>query len=101
LRAAYINFAPKGGHATLGIADGFGIGAAFYNDGKLIGSGEFIVDLANGVFEVGLDVAKLDLGPIELSDVLVDIRLAPSNSHYHIAGKAQLLGAHGDRIKYR
>lgn len=93
LRAAYINFAPKGGHAALGIADGFGIGATFYNDGKLIGSGEFVVDLANGVFEVGLDVPELDLGPVELQDVLVDIRLAPSNSHYHVAGKAQLLGA--------
>ncbi len=93
LRAAFINFAPKGGNEVLGIADGFGIGATFYNDGKLIGSGEFIVDLANGVFEAGLDVPKLDLGPLEISDVLVDIRLAPNNSHYHVAGTAELLGA--------
>lgn len=93
LRTAYINFAPQGGNEALGIADGFGIGAAFYDDGKLLGSGEFIVDLANGVFEAGLDIPKLDLGPVELNDVLVDIRLAPTDSHYHVAGTAELLGA--------
>ncbi len=93
LREAYINFAPYGGHEALGITDGFGIGAAFYDDGRLIGSGEFIVDLANGVFEAGLDVPKFDLGPVELSDVVIDIRLAPTDSHYHVAGKAELLGA--------
>ncbi|MEQ9410727.1 MAG: hypothetical protein RIK87_23655 [Fuerstiella sp.] len=93
LRAAFINFAPKGGNEALGIADGFGIGGAFYNDGKLLGSGAFIVDLANGVFEAGLDIPKLDLGPVELSDVIVDIRLAPTDSHYHVAGTAELMGA--------
>ncbi len=93
LRAAYINFAPYGGNEALGIEDGFGIGAAFYDDGKLLGSGEFIVDMANGVFEAGLDIPELNLGPVELSDVLVDIRLAPTDSHYHVAGTAELLGA--------
>ncbi|MEZ6043859.1 MAG: hypothetical protein R3C20_25460 [Planctomycetaceae bacterium] len=93
LRAAYINFAPHGGNAELGIEDGFGIGAAFYNDGKLIGSGEFIVDLANGVFEAGLQVPEMHLGPVELNDVSVDIRLAPTNSWYRVAGQAQLMGA--------
>lgn len=93
LRTAFINFAPYGGNEALGIEDGFGIGGAFYDDGKLLGSGEFIVDLASGVFEVGLEIPELDLGPVELSDVLVDIRLASTDSHYHIAGTAELLGA--------
>ncbi len=93
LRTAYVNFAPNGGNEALGITDGFGIGGAFYNDGKLLGSGEFIVDLASGVFEVGLDIPELNLGPVELNDVLVDIRIATTDSHFHVAGTANLLGA--------
>ncbi|APZ90696.1 hypothetical protein [Fuerstiella marisgermanici] len=93
LRTAYVNFAPYGGNAELGITDGFGIGGAFYDDGKLLGSGEFIVDLASGVFEVGLEIPELDLGPVELNDVLIDIRIATTDSHYHVAGTAALMGA--------
>lgn len=93
LRDAYLNFAPKGGHAELGIADGFGIGGDFLKGGTLIASGEFMVDLQSGAFEVGLEVPQLELGPVELSNVIVDIRLAPQDSHYHVAGTAGILGA--------
>ncbi|MEP3480520.1 MAG: hypothetical protein ABJZ55_14815 [Fuerstiella sp.] len=93
LRDAYINFAPNGGNEQLGIEDGFGLGAAFYDDGKLLGSGEFVVDMAQGVFEVGIEIPELELGPVDLDDVLVDLRLSPTDSHYRVAGTATLLGA--------
>ena len=94
LRDAFINFAPKGGNEVLGIEDGFGIGGAFYNGDTLLGSGGFVVDLAGGVFEANLDIPKLDLGPLEISDVVIDVRIAPVDSHYEVAGTATLLGAH-------
>ena len=93
LRAAFINFAPRGGHAELGIEDGFGIGGAFYNDGQLLGSGMFVADLASGTFEAGLNVPQLDLGPVKISDVLVDIRVSPDSSFFRAEGRAQLMGA--------
>lgn len=93
LRDAFINFAPYGGNEELGIEDGFGLGGAFYDDGKLLGSGEFIVDMAQGVFEVGLEIPELELGPVNLSDVIVDLRLAPTDSHYRVGGSASLMGA--------
>lgn len=94
LREAFINFAPNGGNAELEIEDGFGLGGSFYDDGKLLGSGEFLVDLANGVFEVSLEIPELDLGPVDLNDVVVDLRLSPTDSHYRVGGTAQLMGAH-------
>lgn len=94
LRNAFINFAPYGGDEQLGIDDGFGLGGSFYDDGKLLGSGEFAVDMANGVFEVALEIPELDLGPIDLNDVVVDLRLSPVDSHYRVGGTARLMGAH-------
>lgn len=93
LRTAFVNFAPKGGNEALGIEDGFGIGGAFYNDGELLGSGTFVVDLANGVFEAGLDIPKIKLGPVELSDVVVDVRMSPDDAYFRAEGTAELLGA--------
>lgn len=93
LRDAFINFAPYGGNEDLGIEDGFGLGGAFYDDGKLLGSGEFLVDMAQGVFEVGLEIPELDLGPVELNDVVVDLRISPTDSHYRVGGSASLMGA--------
>lgn len=94
LREAFINFAPNGGNEELGIENGFGLGGSFYDDGKLLGSGEFIVDMAKGVFEVGLEIPELDLGPVDLNDVVVDLRLSPTDSHYRVGGTATLMGAH-------
>ncbi len=68
--------APQGGNAELGITDGFGIGGDFYDDGELLAEGEFEVDLERFCFEVALDIPKLELGPIDLSDVVIDIRIA-------------------------
>ncbi len=58
----------------------------------MLGSGEFIVDLDSGVFEVGLEIPELDFGPVALNDVLIDIRIATTDSHYHVAGTAALMG---------
>lgn len=93
LRTVFINFAPRGGNEALGIADGFGIGGAFYNDGELLGAGAFVVDLAGGVFEARLEIPELDLGPVEMIDVIVDMRLAPLDSHFRAAGTAEMMGA--------
>ncbi|MCR9199340.1 MAG: hypothetical protein NXI04_11895 [Planctomycetaceae bacterium] len=93
LRAAFINFAPHGGNAALGIEDGFGIGGAFYNDGKLLGSGVFVADLATGTFEAGLNVPELKLGPVTISDVIVDMRLSPQDAYFRAEGAAELMGA--------
>lgn len=93
LQDAYINFAPKGGNEALGITDGFGIGGEFYKDGELLAAGEFIVDLEMLSFEVELMIPELELGPVELVDVLIDIRIAAFDSHYRVAGKAELMGA--------
>ena len=49
-------------------------GGDFYEDGELLAGGEFEVDVEQGSFQVELDIPRLDLGPVELSDVLVDIR---------------------------
>ena len=92
LKDAFINFAPKGGNEALGIEDGFGIGGAFYNGDELLGSGEYVVDLLNGAFQANLNVPKLELGPLEISDVVIDIRMAPGDSHFEVAGKAELMG---------
>lgn len=92
LHDAFINFAPKGGNAELGIENGFGIGGAFYNGDKLLGSGSFVVDLPNGVFEANLNIPKLDLGLQKISDVVIDVRLAPTDSHFEVAGKAEMMG---------
>lgn len=93
LKDAYINFAPKGGNEALGIEDGFGIGGDFHEDGELLAGGEFEIDLENASFEVELDIPELDLGPVDLNDVLVDIRIAPFDSHFRVAGTASLMGS--------
>lgn len=93
MQDAYINFAPYGRNEALGIEDGFGIGGDFYEDGELLAGGEFAVDLAQASFEVGLDIPELDLGPVDLSDVLMDIRIAPFDSYQKLAGRAELMGA--------
>ena len=93
LRTAFINFAPLGGNEALGIEDGFGIGGAFYRDGELLGSGAFVVDIGSGVFHAMLDIPEMELGPVELSDVVIDVRMAPMDSHFKVSGAAELLGA--------
>lgn len=93
IKDAYINFAPQGGNAELGITDGFGIGGDFYDDGELLAKGEFEVDLEEYDFEVALDIPELGLGPVALSDVLIDIRIAASDSYFKVAGTAELMGA--------
>lgn len=93
LRDAYINFAPKGGNADLGITDGFGIGGDFFEDGELLAGGEFEVDLEQLSFEVALEIPELDLGPVDLSDVVIDIRIATSDSYFKVAGTAELMGS--------
>ncbi|MCA9139193.1 MAG: hypothetical protein KDB00_20610 [Planctomycetales bacterium] len=93
LKDAYINFAPKGGNAELGITDGFGIGGDFYDDGEMLAAGEFDVDLEQFYFEVALDLPQLTLGPVDLSDVVIDIRIAATDSYFKVAGTAELLGA--------
>ena len=60
---AYINFAPRGGDEALGIEDGFGIGGEFYEDGELLASGEFAVDLEAGVVRGGTRRAPAGTGP--------------------------------------
>lgn len=93
LKDAYINFAPKGGNADLGIADGFGIGGDFYDDGEMLAEGEFEVDLEQFCFEVMLEIPEFDLGPVDLSDVVIDIRIAANDSYFKVAGTAELMGA--------
>ena len=93
LKDAYINFAPKGGNEELGITDGFGIGGDFYEDGDLLAEGEFEVDLEQLTFEVVIDIPSIELGPVDLSDVTIDIRIAASDSHFKVAGTAELMGS--------
>lgn len=93
IQDAYINFAPYGGNEDLGIADGFGIGGEFYEDGELLAEGEFQVDLDQLFFQVTLEIPELDLGPVDLSDVVIDIRIASGDSYYKVAGTAELMGS--------
>ncbi|KLU01602.1 hypothetical protein RISK_006318 [Rhodopirellula islandica] len=93
MQDAYINFAPYGGNEALGITDGFGIGGEFYKDGELLAAGEFVVDLETLSFEVGLNIPEIELGPVDLSDVIVDIRIATGDSYFRVAGSAEMMGA--------
>ena len=93
LKDAYVNFAPHGGNDDLGITDGFGIGGEFYNDGELLADGEFEVDLESFSFQVALEIPELDLGLIDLSDVVIDIQIASSESYFKVAGTAELMGS--------
>ncbi|WP_430450583.1 hypothetical protein [Rhodopirellula europaea] len=93
MQDAYINFAPYGGNEALGITDGFGIGGEFYKDGELLAAGEFVVDLETFSFEVGLNIPEIELGPLDLSDVIVDIRIATGDSYFRVAGSAEMMGA--------
>lgn len=93
MQDAYINFAPYGGNEALGITDGFGIGGEFYKDGELLAAGEFVVDLETFSFEVGLTIPEIELGPVDLSDVIVDIRIATGDSYFRVAGSAEMMGA--------
>ncbi|MEO9935333.1 hypothetical protein [Rhodopirellula bahusiensis] len=93
MQDSYINFAPYGGNEALGITDGFGIGGEFYKDGELLAAGEFVVDLETFSFEVGLNIPEIELGPVDLSDVIVDIRIATGDSYFRVAGSAEMMGA--------